>query len=619
MMSEQLVRSARVLRRHWRIVVLIPLLALAVSLVVSSRSATEYTATAKVVISPFNPVTELLNPGSNPTPADPERDLNTEVLQITETPVADLVRAELGLHESSQDLLQSVNASIEGTTNIADITVTDGSAARAARIANAFARQYESFRLASQRSALLQAVAGFKQRLLGLTAAEQSAPAGQQLQATISTLEADSDGLTSDVQISQRASVPTSATQPRPLVDGLIAVVVGLLVAIILVIALELLDRTVRDEEDATSLTRLRSLGVIPRMRSLGAASVNDRRMRRVRATNTGAARPSGGRTRAADERPLDALSASNGPSAPASSARSLDLEISESYGALAVSLLALKLGPPENAVMITSSGPQDGKTSVTLGLAAALAELGQSVIVVECDMRRPRIANYLGLPPWAPGLSSVLAGTDAASTCLVKVAASTGQAVPGRGRARVSARRAAAGANPNAGRSFQVLPCGPIPARPLAMLRDAELLPLLRELQTSADIVLVDTPPLGPIKDAVVVAESVDQIVLVARIGHTDRDALVRCRAEAEQLGSPVLGIVTVGGPRGGTLDYYLRTELDASVVRLSEPKLVAVRQPIPEPDPKPEVPPRRKPLPETAAAKSGRSRRQASAENSG
>ena len=125
------------------------------------------------------------------------------------------------------------------------------------------------------------------------------------------------------------------------------------------------------------------------------------------------------------------------------------------------------------------------------------------------------------------------------------------------------------------------MLPCGPIPAKPLALLRGDELTPLIRELQANADVVLIDTPPLGAIKDAVVVAGSVDQIVLVARIGHTRRDALGRCLAEVDALGIPTLGLVTVGGPRGGALDYYFRPEFHRPRGRDREPRLIAVGEP--------------------------------------
>lgn len=625
-MSEQLARSLQIFRRHWRILVLVPLVALVVSLVISSRQTPAYTATAKVVISPYNPVMTLLSPGSNPTSADPERDLNTEVSEITETPVADLVRSDLRLNESSQDLLNQVSANLEGTTNIVDVAVTDGDPGRAAQIANAFAEQYEKFRLTALRNTLEQAAASDQQKLAALAPAQQASAAGTQLQNDINTLQADSDGLTSDAQVSQLATVPTSPTKPKPLIDALIALIVGLLVAIVAAIVLELLDRTVRDEEDAAAVAGVPSLGVIPKP----ATSLNARAARpnlSARHLREALALPSGlglnsRRTVAYPNRSGSNGSAvhgaeSNGSPARFGELRTSDWEVDESYGSLAVSLLSQRLGPDQNVVLVTSPGPRDGKTSVALGLAGALAELGQKVVLVEGDMRRPRFADYLGLPAGGAGLSSILAGVASAPAGLVEVAAPR-HAAPVGPRTGAAARSARATAT-RAGRSFTALPCGTIPSTPLALLRGEELGALLHELRSSADMVIIDTPPLGPIKDAVVLAESVDQIMLVARIGHTRRDALGRCRAAVDQLGSPVLGIVTVGGPRGGAIDYYFRPELEVSVAPLSKPEPVDARQRQAQTHSEPQEQVTATVAPATdAAAKGGRSRRRAGADHS-
>src|SRR6202042_2392228 len=125
----------------------LPLVALAISVVISATAQKQYTATATVLLLPSNPVNQLVNPASSVTPADPERDLNTEVSQITEAPVLAKVRAATGLNESDQALLSQVTTSIEGTTNLVDIKVTDTDPVQAAAIANAFANQYVQYRL----------------------------------------------------------------------------------------------------------------------------------------------------------------------------------------------------------------------------------------------------------------------------------------------------------------------------------------------------------------------------------------------------------------------------------------------------------------------------------------
>ena len=590
LMSEQLAQSIGVLRRRWRVIALVPLLAVVVSLGVSIESHNEYSATAKVELIPTdeNQVSNLLNPGSRVAPADPEADQNTKVSQITETPMGNLVRSSLRAKESSLALLAQVSTNLEGTSNIVDITATDTDPDRAALIANAFAAQYVVFSLDGERSQLQQAVTLARSRFAALTLAQQAAAPGQQLLKTEQALLTDLDVLTSNAQVSESATVPSSPSSPRPLLDAIIALVVGLLVGIGAAIVIELFDRTVRDEDDAAAISRLPILGVIARSRS---HAMTNRRGR--------SHEPSGPQRAGADS-PLWASSRAS------VAAFSLDdWEVDESYRSLAISLLALRLGPEENVLMITSAGPQDGKTSVTLGLAAALCGLGYGVIAVECDLRRPRFAEYLGLPPSEEGLSSLLAGTIRAPAGLVDVGAGGDRPFAPRLTTRPRGTKNVATKEPGASPHFTVVPCGPIPTTPLALLAGVELPPLLRQLRSMADVVLIDTPPLGVIKDAAILTAMVDQVTLVARIGHTRRDALAHCRSAAAQLGSPLAGIVIVGGPRGGTLSYYGRSAgkypaSEETAVRTSMRRLEQRTDQQDEPKPHDEPNPQDEPAPE-------------------
>ncbi len=578
-MSEQLAASVRIVRRHWLVITLIPLLAIAASVGVSAKATKKYTATAKVYIAPSNEVSSLIAPGSQPTPADPERDLNTEVSQITETPMADLVRGSLHLSETPADLLSQVSAELEGTTNIVDIAVTDPSPSRAASIANAFASQYVGFNLTFQRRSFESSLATVDSRLSGLTAAELAGPTGQQLTKEKVELEGAIDVLSSSATVNQTAAVPTSPSSPKPLLDAVIAAVVGLLVAIVVAIVMELFDKSVRTADDAAAAARLPSIGVIPRPRP----RVSPNRQPRTRGPSVATYQRAGG-----------------APAAPHSRAAASDWETDESYSSLAITLLSLRLGQGENVLMITSAGPQDGKTSVTLGVAAALAALGRRVVAVECDLRRPRFADYLRLPPSREGLSSILAGNSALPAGLVQVGAGGPHPVDAKAPARSRSAKRVPASVALGDPQFTVLPAGPIPTRPLALLGGGALPPLLRELQSTADVLLLDTPPLGVIKDAAVLASMVDQIVLVARVGHTRRDALARTRAAIDQLGTPLAGIVSVGGPRGGELSYYGRTDAE---VRLGARTLP---EPAAAPKPPPEEPPTAEPEPEPQAASS-------------
>jgi Mrp family chromosome partitioning ATPase/capsular polysaccharide biosynthesis protein len=598
-MAEQVAASVRVLRRHWLVIVLLPLLAIAVSLFLTSRTTKLYDATAKVYIAPTNPVAGTISPGSQQTSADPERDLNTEVSEITETPMANLVRSSLKLSESNVDLLTQVDAELEGTTNIVDVIVSDTDPARAARIANAFATQYSNvYSLDAERSEFQVALNREQADMTALTPAEQAAPAGQQLQTTVNSLKTALATAVPFASVTQVAAVPTSPSSPKPLKDALIALVAGLLVAIAAAIIVELFDRTLRDEEEAAAISRLPILGAIPRTRLQVARLTGFAQLRHWLAAIGGGGSDSRNRRRLSDHLAPDApapefegegegsaatangaggsllsLSAFRDDSSTSESARALGAlperswELEESYDSLAVALL-FRLGPAENVVMVTSAGPRDGKTNVTLGLAAALAKLGQQVIAVECDMRRPRFAEYLGLPAEQEGLSAILDGNRRAGIGLVEVPVDAARGAAGPG---------AAAAPATDGHAFSVLPCGSIPSSPLPLLGGPDLAPLLRQLQVRADVVLLDTPPVGAIKDAVVLAAYVDQVMLVARVGHTRRDDLRRCRSALVRAGSPLLGIVAVGTARSQVLAYYSRASRSKLAARSDRPALIA------------------------------------------
>jgi Mrp family chromosome partitioning ATPase len=163
-------------------------------------------------------------------------------------------------------------------------------------------------------------------------------------------------------------------------------------------------------------------------------------------------------------------------------------------------------------------------------------------VVAVECDLRRPRFAEYLGLPQ-APGLSSILAGMASLSQEVVEVEADwRGDASKARGESL----------------RFSVLPGGPAPPNPHALLSSPEMHRLLVELRGSMDAVRLDAPPLGTLTDAVPLLPWVDCVALVVRLEHTTRDALRKSCNMLAELDAPVLGTVLTGAPRTGLGDYY-------------------------------------------------------------
>ena len=203
-----------------------------------------------------------------------------------------------------------------------------------------------------------------------------------------------------------------------------------------------------------------------------------------------------------------------------------------EPYRMLREGLRFLEVSGDLRCVLVTSPDAGEGKTTVAVNLARALIAGGDDVILIEADLRRPTAARQLGIDRMGAGLSSGLVGPRRLDDLLVNVTANG---------------------------KLRVLPTGPAPPNPADLLRSPRMAEVLAEARDSADIVLVDAPPLLPVSDTRVLLDlpGIDGVLVVGRANTTRRD---RARATArvlEQSDKRVLGLV-VTGTRERLGDYY-------------------------------------------------------------
>jgi uncharacterized protein involved in exopolysaccharide biosynthesis len=250
--AERLDRLIGVWRRHWLIVALVVGLAAVVAAVVASRTAKQYDATAKVLLNNGD-IVGSADPARTWPPSDPERDTNTKIGLIKLGTVADGVKARLRLHMSEKALTNKVNVTPEGTSNIVDVTATDGSRTRAAAIANGFADEYVGFRERVARSALREALTSAQRQLAALSAVDRSSARGLALQSRIRQLEIASATQTAGAQVVVRAPVPESASGPHVVRSGLLGALTGLMLAVVIVAVLEVKDRRSRERDELES------------------------------------------------------------------------------------------------------------------------------------------------------------------------------------------------------------------------------------------------------------------------------------------------------------------------------------------------------------------------------
>ncbi len=197
-----------------------------------------------------------------------------------------------------------------------------------------------------------------------------------------------------------------------------------------------------------------------------------------------------------------------------------LDKVSLESFQTLRTGLLFASGGRKDRMLLVTSSAPQEGKTSVILNLARSLAASGESVVVVDGDLRKGSLSRALG-GPRAKGLSTWLADSSARAWKDVAVAVDGG---------------------------FQLLPSGPIPPHPLDLLGGERFRALLRELRESFDWVLLDSPPLSSVSDAVMLSSMAEMVLVVMRHDETDKDVLRRALMRLNAVGARVIGGVLNG-----------------------------------------------------------------------
>lgn len=270
------------------------------------------------------------------------------------------------------------------------------------------------------------------------------------------------------------AQVPGGPFEPTPLRSGVLALVVGLLIGLGAAFLVDYLDRSVRDEEDLAGATRLPILAVIPKLKGWKTSDTH--------------------------------VVTREDPSSPPA----------EAYRALRTSIQFLRLDRTLDLVQVTSPKPGDGKTTTSTNLAVACARAGQQVILVDCDLRRPRVHHFFGLTNEV-GFTSVLMGAAIESAI---------QKVDG---------------EPN----LSVMPSGPVPPDPSELLSSERAKALIAALKNHFDLVVLDSPPVLVVADPLVLSGVADGVVLVASAGKTDRDEATRAAELLGQVNAPMLGTV--------------------------------------------------------------------------
>lgn len=274
-----------------------------------------------------------------------------------------------------------------------------------------------------------------------------------------------------NIWVVKKATTPVSPAKPRPARNLLLSVILGVFGGVGMAFFVEYLDNTVKSIEEVERQTGLHVLGVITQQE---------------KGTNVN--------TALRDE------------------SRSL---LAESYRSIRSQVLLSSAGKPPKCILVTSGMPQEGKTTTAMNLARILSQSESSVLLIDCDLRKPRVHKLFGISNKV-GLSNYLT--------------STGLAAP---------------IQKAADEKLDLIPSGPVPPNPSELLASANMRQLIIDMSAQYDFVIIDSPPVMSVTDSQILSRLVDGTIIVTKGGSTTWDELRRAVRLFTDVKAHLLGVV--------------------------------------------------------------------------
>jgi capsular exopolysaccharide synthesis family protein len=307
---------------------------------------------------------------------------------------------------------------------------------------------------------------------------------------------------TNNVRVLERAIVPTSPIHPKPIQNLLLGLLLGLGTGIGLAFAIEALDNTLKTQSDVEQFLGVPVLGLVP---VIGVAAKHE-------------------------------------PAQGGENLRERDLGVfldpksvaAECCRSIRTNILFMSPDNPIRTLVITSPSPQEGKTTTAINLAVTMAEAGGRVLLMDTDMRRPRLHRSFSVPNQV-GISTVIVGKATLEEAIKRTD------VP----------------------NLDVLTCGPIPPNPSELIHTERFALVLADCGRLYDRVILDSPPTSAVTDPAVLGNLADGVVLIIKAGETTREAAVHARRQLTSAKARMIGVVVnaidFSNPAYG-YEYYYR-----------------------------------------------------------
>ena len=418
-----------------------------------------------------------------------QRESETYVELMTTDEMRTRAESELG-RDVPADV--TVQAEYVPDTSVLRISAVSDDPALAQDVANAYATGFTKWRRQVAVTQYQQAEKIILDKLsrYGEGSAKDSDPGYLQLLGRLQDIRVLEAAATGNFVVASVASLPSDPFVPQHLRDLVIGLLVGIVAGIGLVTLVEQLDVRVHSAEDLSELVALPILARLPRPSRV--------------------------------EGKEHALAVASDPSGPTA----------EAFRMFRSNLEFVAVDGELTSILFTSAQQGEGKTTTAGNLALMLARAGRRVIVVDCDLRRPRMHTYFGLPNKA-GVSTLLTGHGTIAGTLQKVAVPTAGEVDA-GVDKVESREWIA-----------VLTAGPVPPNPGEIVASQHLRDLLSELSGECDLLLVDCPPFLAVGDAAALARAVAGVIVVSRMGVATKALMQETRRFIEPLPCRALGVV--------------------------------------------------------------------------
>jgi capsular exopolysaccharide synthesis family protein len=496
-------RYFRTLQERLRLILVVTIVTTLAAILYLAVATQQYRAEADLLVSPVSgqDTSALTSLPLIRESSDPTRDVETAARLVRNRDVAARVKANLNLKQSVNQLVGMVTAEPVAQSNIVAVRAEADSPKLARDIANGFATSVVAERSDEIRKLADEQIPGLRAQI---DAAQARGEDTQALAANLAQLETIRQSGDPTLRVETRADKPAPAFSPRPALTVAAGLLAGLVLGVGGAFAMSALDPRLRREDQLRELYSLPILARVPKERRARTFTLG-RRYFGV-----------GPRERQRRALPPGELSAAT----------------LESFRTLRTMLAAHRGDDTDSrSILVTGPSPSEGKTTTAINLASSLALAGNRVILIEADFRRPSVGPALGVEARV-GIGDVLLGNVALEDALVLA--------------------------PPFGDNL----CALLVDRADDWLAEVLSLPaaeaLLEDAKRLADYVVLDSPPLTQVIDAMPLARRVDDVVLVVRLGSSNLQQLAHLGDLLDQNGIRPSGFVVVGGPAPEEQSYY-------------------------------------------------------------